>query len=75
MNNTEITPELLLEKGFKIQIIEDRTFFRKGLVWLCLDKVWIPCKMINGELRHTNEYVRTWEELERLVNEAGKDID
>lgn len=75
MHNTEITPELLLEKGFKIQIIEDKTFFRKGDIGLHYDHVWVLDTFSFGLPYCTTIYDNIWEELVRLANEAGIDID
>jgi len=74
-NKTKITPELLLQKGFKVQIIDGKTFFNKGKVGIYLEQKWKPCNKYFGLPLDTNIYIENWEGLECLANEAGIDID
>lgn len=63
----ELSIQLLLDKGFKPEIIENQIFLKNNQIAVTYNHVWIPCRMVNGVPVCTNCYVNTWEELGNLM--------
>lgn len=68
LNTTPITPEILLELGFKEIITLEGHFFAKGRMGLVNNSGWIPCRIIMGQPQMREPYmnITTIEELALL---------
>lgn len=66
----EITRELLIREGFLERMINGYSMYVKNqFAVLRRDGMWIPCN-IEGQPYQTNVYVKTMEELMKLVEET-----
>ena len=72
MGKTQITPQLLLQKGFDEKMMFGQTIYVKGKYALVHSFAWVPCNLEFGTPLSTNMYVNTWEEFEKLTLEGGE---
>lgn len=72
MEKTIITPQLLLDKGFKERIMFGQIVYYKEKIALVYSFAWLPCNYETGKPLSTNVYVNTWEEFEKLMLEGGE---
>lgn len=71
MANTQITEELLKEKGFSNKIIDGHTVFSNGRYGLMHLHAWIPLNVTDFSVPvMSNAYINTWEEFEKLIEES-----
>lgn len=69
MEQTPITPTLLKEKGFEIELVNGNTIYRRGNLAIMHIYSWMPVNLDFNIPLVTNVYVNTWEEYERLINQ------
>ena len=64
----KITPERLLEKGFKEKQFKDNTiFYNDDKALVEQSGSWIPCRILNGSLYYRDIAISTMEDLEFIM--------
>lgn len=75
MGRTLLSPKLLEAKGFTERLMFGDIYYVKYKIAVVYKFRWIPCTMDFGQPLCTNIYIDTWEELVRLAQDAGIDIE
>ena len=71
MAGVPITTQLLQQKGFEEKVMFGQTVFIKGECALVHVFEWVPCNVESGRPISSNIYVKTWDELAKIMQEGG----